>query len=235
MNVFKMLEMIQDRTKVRNNDRMILNELNAAADEFWKRLYVVCPDVELTFDTEGTFAADTQQFDIGAAITALGGTFYGSKTFYIKGAGDDRFMEVVFMDTNDPRFQTLSQETATVVQPVCASLVNFSVIEFAPAMPSGTQWRSDWIGKPPNMSLATQSQTSIPDPADMAIVDEATATVFDILSDDMAASFHLRADYKRRSAIDVIKRRQFQTPLKTQAYPPRGSTGIGGNVWPGRA
>lgn len=230
MNLQAMILMCRNRTKVLNNDPMIIDELNASADEFWKRLYAVCPDVQLTFDTEGTFAADTQQFDLGAAITAVGGTFYGSKTFYIKGASDNRFIPVEFMDTNDPRFQGQFQEQAQVIQPVYASVVNFSKIEFAPAMPSGTMWRADWIGKPPNLSLATNTQTSIPDPADQAIVDDACASLFETLDDDRAMSFRVRSDYKRTSAINVIKSRQAQTPFRTRGYPPMGGqSGFSGN------
>lgn len=226
-----MLVMVRDRTKVRNNDTMLINELNAAADEMWKRLYAVFPDCEITFDSEGTFLVATQQFNLGAAIVLLGGVFYGSKTFYIKGASDDRFIPVEFMDTNDPRFQAQEQEDANVLSPVYASLVNFDQIRFAPELPAGTMWRSDWIGKPPNLSLATNTQTSIPEPFHQAIVDYGTATVYDILDDDREMTNQRKADYKIRSAIDVVKRRQWQTPFQTKAYPPRGSSGYG-NVFP---
>lgn len=227
MNLQKMIEMVGDRTKSTKTN-MIVNELNAACDEMWKRLYVVYPDCQITFDSEGTFSVDTQEFDLGAEIVSLGGVFYGSKTFYIKASGEDRFIPVQFMDTNDPRFQSQEQEQAQVMQPVFASLINFDKIRFAPAMPAGTLWRSDWIGKPPNLSLATNTQTSIPEPFHQAIVDYATATVFDTLDDDREMTNQRKASWKITSAINVAKRRQFQTPFKTQSYPPRVSDGFYG-------
>lgn len=222
-----MITVIQDRTKVYNKDPMIINELNAALDEVWKKLYTVFPDVQITFDSEGTFAVNTQLFDLGAEIVTLGGVFYGSKTFYIKASGGDKFVTVEFMDTNDPRFQSQLQDTVGVSQPVYASLVNFSQIYFAPILPAGTVWRSDWIGKPPNLSLSTNTQTSIPEPLHQAMVDTATGTVFGILDDDREGIWTTRGIDKTMTAIHAIKRRQFQTPFRTQAFPPRGSSGYG--------
>ena len=228
-----MVEQLRSRTKITNNDPMLIQELNAALDEVWKRLYSVFPNVQITFDTEGTFAVDTQEMDLGADIVAAGGVFYGSKTFYIKGAADQYFVPVAFMDTNDPRFQGVEQAQAQVLQPCFASLVNFDKIRFAPTLPAGTKWRSDWIGKPPNLSLSTNTQTSIPEPLHQAMCDVATGTVFGILDDSREEIWSARGMDKIRTAIHAIKTRQNQTPFMTRSYPGGSNDGLnGGSTWP---
>lgn len=230
------IRILHNRTKIFNNDPALIDELNAALDETWKRLYVACPDLKITFETTGTFAADTQQFDLGAEIRALGGdVFYASKTFWIKGQDDQQYIPVVFMDVNDPRFIAQEQVSpAQVIQPVYASLVNYSEVRFAPMLPSGTSWRADWIGKPPNFSLATQCVTSIPEPMHQAILDYATASCFQNIDDSRGQdtdrnAWSRKAENKIISAIHAIKRRQNQTKIGTAPYP---SNQAGYGIWP---
>ena len=222
------LQTLQDRTKVNNDDPRLIRALNSSLDRVWQRLYVVCQDVKITFESSGTFGSETQTFDLGEEIADLGGdVYYASKTFWIKATSLDKYVPVVFMDVNDPRFLERDQMDAQVIQPVFASAVNMNEIRFAPALPSGTYWRADWIGKPPNFSLQTQCVTSIPEPLHNAILDDATAQVFDILDDTRAATWKREAENKTITAIHVIKRRQNQTNNGTGAYPRRSS-----GIWP---
>jgi hypothetical protein len=226
LSLEEMLEYLHDRTKVRNNDPMLVRELNAGLDESWKRLSAVFTDLQLTFETTGTFSADTQQFDLGAEIALLGGTFYQSKTFWIKATSGDKYIPVVFMDANDPRFIAQDQLDAQVVQPVYASLVNFNEIRFAPTLPSGTYWRADWIGNPPKLSLATNTQTSLPDPLHFAVVEYAQAKVMKTLDDTRDSMRDFESTLM--SGIHAIKRRQNQTKQGTAPYPGGARTG----AWP---
>lgn len=224
LSLEEMLDYLRDRTKVCNNDPMLVRELNAGLDEAWKRLSVVFPDLELTFETTGTFSADTQDFDLGAQITLAGGTFNASKTFWVKATSGDDYVPVVFMDTNDPRFIERDQMTAQVIQPAYASLVNFNRVRFAPTLPSGTLWRSDWIGKPPKLSLASNTQTSLPDPLHFSVVAYATSVVFDTLDDTRALKWMRDFEATLLSGIHSIKRRQNQTKSGTGRFPGGGGT-----------
>lgn len=227
MTLEQMLTTVISRTHYTNKEPVIIQELNSALSEVWQRLYRVFPNVKLTFETTGTFASETQQFDLATEIGNQDGTFYGHKTFYIKGTSDENYIAVIFMDTNDSRFQSREQEDAQVIQPTFASAVNFGEVRFAPAVPANTQWRSDWIGKPPNLSLSTQCVTSIPEPLHQAMTDLATANVFNIMDDTREVTWSRKAEAKISSAIQTIKRREFQTRQGTTGYPPRSGTWLG--------
>lgn len=219
------LRQLHSRTKIYNRDPDLIDELNSALDEVWQRLYVVCPDLKITFESTGTLAADTQQFNLAAQIALLGGdVYYASKTFWIKGSTDTDYIPVVFMDVNDPRFLARDQMDTQVIQPCYASAVNFGEIRFAPTLPSGAAWRADWVGKPPNFSLQTQCTTSIPEPLHQAVLDYATASAFQNLDDSRGAdtdrsSWARKAENKIILAIHTIRRRQNQSPTETSPYP----------------
>lgn len=218
-NLETMLRLIHNRTKVFNNDTMLIDEINEAMDRVWRRVYPACTDIQITFETTGTFAVETQEFDLSATITTAGGEFYAHKTFYIMDSNQNRYVPVVFMDTNDPRFQSRLQEQAQALTPVFASAANFGTVVFAPALPAGTQWRSDWIGKPPKFSLATNCVTSFPDPLIQPITDDATATVFNTLDDTRESVYRTRFEDNCISAIHALKKRQNQTPQPTRKFP----------------
>lgn len=220
-----MLDTLTDRTK-QHNVPLLTRELNSALSYVWNRLYQVVPDLQITFETTGTFGVDTQQFDLAAEIAATGGEFFGHKTFYIMDANQNKYVPVVFCDTNDYQFQALQQEAAQLRTPVLASAVNFGEIRFAPPVPSGTGWRSDWIGKPPNLSLAANTQTSIPEPLHGAMVDLATAQVFNINDDTREVPWQRKAEDKIIVGIHAVKLRQQQTPQTTRKFPASGGASV---------
>lgn len=227
-NLESMLRIIRNRTKLTNNDTMLIDEINESMDRVWRRVYPVCNDIQITFETTGTFAAETQEFDLAGTISTAGGEFYAHKTFYIMDANQNKYIPVVFMDTNDPRFQERLQSEAQVISPCYASAVNFGTIVFAPALPADTQWRSDWIGRPPKFSLATNCVTSFPDPLIQPITDDAIATVFNTLDDTREETYRLRFEDNCMTAIHALKRRQNQTPQRTAPFPASNTGGANG-------
>ena len=126
-----MLTTVRNRTKNFNNDAMLVDELNSALSYVWLKLYQVYPNLEITFETTSTFASDTQLFALDTAITALGGTFYGHKTFYTLDSNSNQYVPCIFMDVNDPRFLANEQATAQLLIPTYASDVNFGKVRFA--------------------------------------------------------------------------------------------------------
>lgn len=215
------LLLIKKRTKKENDDVWLVAEMNSALSFVWNRIYVAYPDLELTFETTATLAADTQQLDLGAAIAALGGEFFGHKTFYTYDSGSQRYIPVRFLDANHPDFLAREQETAELIFPSLASVVNFDQVRFAPALPSGTQYRSDWVGKPPNFSLNSQTQTTIPEPLQQAITDKATSQMYVGIDDDRVSYWEAQARDKIVTGIHAIKYRQQQTPQTTAPFPSR--------------
>lgn len=221
MTLQESIELIRKRTKKSNDDPWIVAEMNSAQAWVWNRLYTAYPDIEVTFETTGTFAAETHTFGLAAELAASGGEFFGHKTFYILNSSQNKYVPVVFMDANDPRFLAREQEQAQVLQPCYASAVNFGEVRFAPALPSGTGWRSDWVGTPPALSLDTQTTTALPEPLHHAIVDKATAQMFVGIDDDRVEYWEAQSRDKILTGIHAAKFRQQQTPQATGKFPAR--------------
>ena len=215
-----MIAVIRKRTK-NNEDGYIITELNTALDWCWQQLYLINPDIRLTFGTTGSLSADAQALDLATAINT---TIYGIKTFWIKGAADTDYIPVVFRDENDPEFLALYQLTPVqVVHPVLCAIYNFNQLRFANQLPSGTNWKADWFGTPPDLSLNTQCVTTYPAPLHNALVDYATALVYDSLDETRADKWFGLAQQRLNTANRNVKRRQFLTKTTTEAYPGRGS------------
>lgn len=224
-----MLALVKGRTKYLSNDTYLIQELNDGLAQAWKRIYPACSDLQIMFETTGTLAVETQEFDLAAVITLAGGEFFAHKTFYVYDAGSLKYIPVVFMDANDPRFLDREQMTAQVLQPCYAAAVNFGEVRFAPALPSGSQWRSDWVGNPPKMSLAAQVYTTLPEPFAQPIVSWACANVFSTMDDTREDGIRDRFEDQCLAAVHQLKRRQNQTPQRTAPFPRSGG---GGRMFP---
>ena len=220
-----MLTLVRKRTKVRNDDGWIIDELNSALRWSWRQLYLTNPDIKLTFGTTGTLSSDSQALDLTTAVNA---DIYGIKTFWIKGTSDTEYVPVVFKDENDPDFIALNQLTPVqVIHPVLCAIYNFNQLRFGNQLPSGTAWKADWIGTPPPLSLDTECVTTYPEPLHDALTDRAIAVIFDSLDDIRAAEWFALAQQDVTQGGRVVKRRQFQTKATTAPYPGRTGRGRG--------
>lgn len=217
--VEQMLQQVRRRTGRRGQDPKLLDELNNALDWLWPRLYAVNPNLEITFGTTGTFSADTQTFDLGAAIAA--GELYGLKGFWVKRSGDEDYVPVRFMSSGRLSFVLSDQDTASVTTPVLADVINFDQIRFSPAMPSGAGWRADWIGKPAPFNLDDNADTTVPDTFAAPLVDRSIAVLFNLGDDDKDNRWFIEADASALRCAQVNKRRQFQNRRSTATYPRR--------------
>ncbi len=225
MSLDDMLVLVRKRTKVTNDDDWLVRELNDAQDWAWQRIYVTNPDIQLTFGTTGTLAADATSLDLSTAVSS---TIWGLKTFWFKGAADTTYVPAVLKDENDPAFLALDVLTpAQIIQPVIVALTNFNVLRFANNIISGTQWQADWIGEPPALSLNTNAaNTSFPRVSHMAVVARAIAVIYDSIDDTRAQEWFNLSTARLSSAIHALKRRQFLTKSSTKPYPSR-SGGLG--------
>lgn len=215
---------VRDDTKY-PDDAVIIRKLNSGMDWAWNRIYAVYPKVRIIFETTGTLATETQLFDLATAL--LPNELWAISNFWIKTSSESKYTPVHFVDVSDPLFIAMDQETARVLHPVTAAIVNFNQIRFAPALPSGVMWRADYVGKPGPLALSTNCVTSVPSPLHGAMVAYAVHEIWHMTDDD-------REEGALRTAIDLVttgihnlKRRDQDQPKRTRPYPPRGF-----GMWP---
>lgn len=214
-----MMTVLRDRTHVRGRDNLLLAELNSAKNWVANELYLLSEDLVVTFETEVTPGA-VQDYDLGAAVTAAvpGAEVWGLKALWVKYAGETKFTEVCFKDANDPEFRGRDQMDPQPIHPLFADVVNFNKLRFAPSLPASTTLRVDWIGNPPDLTLESGPVTSIPVPAHPAMVDLATAKVFNDLDDTRSTGLEVQAERALKMALHVIKRRQSLTRTRTKPF-----------------
>lgn len=219
-----MIRRLEATTKVFDAPTLI-DKLNDGLDWAWNRIYAVHPKVRIIFETTGTFGSSTHTFDLATAL--LPNELWAIETFWLKASGQTQYTPVRFVDVTDPRFLALDQETAQVIAPHLACVVNFNQIRFAPALPSGVMWRADYVGKPGPLALSTNCITSIPSPLQPAMMKYAEAELWLMTDDDREGSARTAALDLVTTGIHNLKRRDQQQPKKTKAYPPRVS-----GFWP---
>lgn len=215
-----LIRIIKQRTGFRKNQD-IIDAINTSLEWIWPRIYSVYPNIELTYGATGALAAETTTFDLATAVHS---TIYGLKSLAFRESSSADFQPVLFKDTNSPEFEARRSLTAQVIQPVYADTTNFNKIIVAPALPSGTQWRADWIGKPLPLSLETNPTLTFPDPMAKPMLDHSIGIVFEMMDDERSLKYLGPIGHAERSAktaIHALKRRQFPGRLKTRAFPPR--------------
>jgi hypothetical protein len=222
MNLETMIRDLRDRVKITDNDQLIVDKLNSALSWAWNRIILTNPNLELTFESTGTFAADTETFDLAAALST--GQLDQLKAYWIKGAGDTDYVPVLFKDANDPEFLARTQWTAQLAQPVYVAVINYDQVRHAPTVPSGSMWRADWVGRPPSFSLETRPVPTLPDCVHDALVSRAEALLFRGIDDVRSGIAFNEASDLLSTGMKVIKRRQTLTGIKTKPYPPRRGT-----------
>ena len=220
MHLDEMLQLVKDRTHYTNNDAAVIRELNSALRWAWQRVTLTNPDLELTFGTAGTFSANTQSWDLAAAIT--GGELYQIKALWIREDGGEDYTPVVFKDANDPAFIARAIENDTeVIFPVYADVKNFDQIQFANTLPTNTQWKVDWIGKPAELSLGTSVITTVPEVLHDAMIERAVGLIWRTMDDNRFISAFQNAQGLLSTGIQSVKRRQFLTQTRTKPFPAR--------------
>lgn len=214
-----MIYLVRKRTKTTNDDGWIVAELSDALTWAWEHLYLTNPNIKLTFGTTGSLSADAQVLDLTTAVNA---TIYGIERFWVKGAADTDYIPVVFCDPTDARFIAMDQiSPAQVIHPVLVTIYNFNQIRFGNQLPSATNWKADWIGTPPELSLNTECVTDFPVPMHSAIVARAIATIFNSLDDTRASLWFGIAQDRLSVGNKVVRRRQFLTKSRTKPFPAR--------------
>lgn len=210
-----MLQVLRDRTHLQK-DSVLEAELTSAQSFIWNRL-ITDDNGLLVESTQLTLAVDTSSYDLAAALAVADNkVFVALKFLGIKPAGSTRFSPVRFINSSAPRFISASQDDAGSGSPVYAASENFDQIQFAPPLLAGTVIRVDYIYAPAALNLATRILSDLPELVHQAIVDKATAQVFNILDDTREQAWELRAIDKFISAQNAINRRQYQQQPRTR-------------------
>lgn len=225
MNVQTIVDRVRARTR-HNDDTRVINEVHSASTWAWLKIYNSENGADLlsTFGNEFTMTATTREYDLGAAVT---GTLYGVKKLWLKFATDTSFTPMCPADANDRQFmfndQWLASDTLNFAKghPVYYDVINFAKVRFAPALPVDSIIRADiWLRPPdfdPTVNPTLDYGSDVPEPAHEAIVDKATAQIFELLDDDRWGDWNSMAEQKLNDAMHLMTRRT-QGPPHTQPF-----------------
>lgn len=227
MTTLEMMALLRQRTKIPDSSKL-LNELRVAYRWAVNKIYKSAdgPRLLCTVGEELTLAAITRSYDLEANLA--GGTLLGMKQLWAKLPGATQFTPMIPRDVSDPEFMALDAQTAAdpliaTGSPVFYSMINFGQARFAPALPATTVLRVDYarIGPAPDPTLnpTQQDGTDIPGLFHDAIVNKATALLFNTLDDTREGSWHTQAmDVLNDAIFAAGKGAQTQQPVQTQPF-----------------
>lgn len=226
MTTTEMLALMKQRTKVGDQEKL-LNELRSAYRWVVRRVYNSAdgPDLLMTIGEElPAFVAITRNYDLGANV--VGGEFLGLKNLWLRLPGDVKFTPLLFRDENDDAFLAWDFSLAAtpllaISHPVFYTVINFSKLRFAPALPIGSILRADYfrIGPVPDPTTNDTQENGVDLPAQFhdAMVHKATAQLFGTLDDSREKSEEARARDVITDAIYATGKR-VQFPTRVQGY-----------------
>lgn len=225
MTSAQMIERVKGRTK-QNDDTKVIRELNAAQEWAYNKIYNSegGPDLLITYGTEKMMSAQTRIYDLGANVS---GTIYGIKNLWLRFPNETAFSPMRKVDATNAEFvfndQWVASDTTTVAtgHPVFYDMINLSQLRFAPPLPASSVIRVDYWRKPPDIeptiNPALTYGNDLPEPAHQPVVDKATATIFDLIDDDRAEGWEVRAERGLNDAMYLMRKR-VQTPVRTQPF-----------------
>ena len=221
MNLESMVRILRSRTGVRNNDALLIDELNSSKDAIFQRVYLLGEDIEVTFETELS-PGSVQTYDLGTNISA--GEIWGVKRVWVKYSGESEFTEAEYHDASSAEFRYRDQLSAQTMHPLYYDVINFDQLRVAPTLPASTTLRIDWIGSPPEFSLETETVTTMPAPLHHAIMDQATAQILDNRDDTRSAIWERRAMQRTQAALLLVARRDFSHHQRVTPFSQRRRT-----------
>lgn len=228
MTTAEMLTLLAQRTKITNQTKL-LNELKSAyrwaVNEVFKS--AGGPQMLITVGEELTaLAATTRDYDLETALT--GGSLLGIQHLDVKLPADTNFTLMLPRDISHPDF--LALDNHTVADPLIASghpvfyaVTNFGQVRFSPALPAAAVIRATYsrLGPAPDPTSnpTQQDGTDLPSLFHDAIVNKATAHLFNTLDDSREGSWETRAVTILNSAIYVAgKAVRTARPVETTPF-----------------
>jgi len=228
MTTSEMLSILTQRTKISKPDRLLaelrvayrwaVNEIFKSADG---------PQLLMTVGEElPVLAATTRNYDLETNL--VGGSLLGLQNLWARLPGAITFSLLTPRDVTSSDF--VASDTHTAADPLIASaypiyyaVVNDGQVRFAPALPSGTYLRADYarLGPEPDPTVnpTQQDGTDIPAMFHDAVVNKATAHLFNTLDDSRESSWETRAIQSINSAIYAAgKGTRTQRPVETKPF-----------------
>jgi hypothetical protein len=220
----EMVTAVRNRTHMKDDTR-VLQELNAAQSWAFNRLYTsengrellvsFAQEIEVTETLRDYAIADDLNF---AAV--------GFKQLWLKFASETTFTPMVPVDSTDVRFVSgdVGDSDSTVVatgHPVYYQVRGFNAVRFSPPVPSGCTLRVDYYRYPgeidPTVNNTLDTENDLPAFVHEAIVEYATAEIWDQMDDDRAMARRFSARELLTAAIYAVGRRT-QGPTVTTPY-----------------
>lgn len=223
-----MLALLSQRTKIKN-DPKVLNELRVAYRWAVNRIFKSAdgPQLLVTVGEElPALLATTRDYDLESNL--VGGTLLGLQTLWAMLPTEILFTRLIPREISQQDFIAMDSSTAADPKiatgyPVFYAVTNYGQVRFAPSLPTGTVLRADYarIGPAPDPTTnpTQQDGTDLPSLFHDAIVNKATAHLFDTLDDDRAGGWETRAIDVLNDAIYAAgKATRTARPVETRPF-----------------
>jgi hypothetical protein len=221
VTVQDMINRVKTRT-FQKDENKILGELQAAVDWAFNRIYNTenGADLLVVYAEEETLASRTREYDLAANLAQ---TVVGIKQLWLKFPTEVSFTPMQSADSTKLPFifndQWASSDTTTVAQghPVLYDVINFGKVRFSPPLPADSVIRVDYWRKPTLADPTTNNSqedlgSDLPFPVHEAVIDKATAAIFDLMDDTRAATWERNAQSRLQDALYLIQRRTSTPP-----------------------
>lgn len=228
MTTSEMLALLSQRTKIKN-DPKILNELRAAYQWVVNRVFKSAdgPQLLVTVGEElPILVSATRDYDLESNL--VGGTLLGLQTLWAQLPTETLFTRLIPREISHQDFIAMDSSTAANPKiatgyPIFYAVTNFGQVRFAPALPSGTVLRADYsiLGAAPDPTTnpTQQDGTDLPSMFHHAMVNKATAHLFDTLDDDRAGGWETRAlDVLNDAIYAAGKGTRTARPVETRPF-----------------
>lgn len=228
MTTLDMIELVGQRTKVRDESKILI-ELAAAYAWAVNEVYKSAdgPQLLCTVGEEiAALAAVTRDYDLESNLT--GGSLLGITQLWVKLTDDVNFTPINPRSLTHPDF--ISMDATPTATPLVASgfpifyaVTNFGQVRFAPALPIGAIIRADYSRFGPPLDLASnptpENGTDLPSLFHHSIVNKTVAHLFNTLDDSREGSWETRAMTTLNSAIYAAgKGTRTQRPVETTPF-----------------
>lgn len=227
MTTVEMTDLLYQRTKISDRSKL-LRELRVAyrwaVNEIFKS--ADGPQLLIKVGEELTLVGTTRDYDLESNLVS--GNLLGLQQLSVKFTSDTLFTNAIQRNVTDPDFTEL--DSHTVADPLIASghpvfyaVTNFGQVRFSPALPSGAVIRATYamLGAAPDPTTnpTATDGTDLNSLFHDAIVNKATAHLFNTLDDSREGSWETRAMSTLTTAIFAAgKGTRTQRPVQTTPF-----------------
>ncbi len=196
------------------DQNFIIRKLNKAQSYVTNRLIPTNIELFKVTNNQITLAADTKSYDLAANVST--GELQQIELLGVEYSSETKFTPVTFIKGNSEQFDYWDQQAVQPIHPQYCVIDNYDRVRFAPGIPSGSILRVDYIYKPAQMSLQTQTTCQLPTIFHEVIVSDAIRQCFLGIDDTRAGDYQFQAMNELYGALNVLNSRQFSQSPKTR-------------------